>query len=335
MIKFKCSCGSKLEVSDKYAGKVGKCPACDATISVPSGRPPKPSESTEEAGISFRCPCGQAMAIRAEYAGKQCRCSSCDQVLVVPGAVPTAKVVSSMEQPIGPRGSSDSRISEPVQNPTHVAAAATQNTSPRFRRTCLIVAASLLVIALVGVACVLYFGNGRVSNSESESIRSTRNPSQDKEDEAHTYCVQGIAHSEEGLHDLAIQDLTKAIELKPGFAVAYYNRGVIYSEKGLHDLAIQDLTKAIELKPGFAGAYRNRGFNYSKKGLLDLAIKDYTKAIELEPDSAVVYYLRSVVYAMQKDHDASWADLRAAQKLGFKVPAGFVKALLEASRRSE
>ena len=329
---------------------------------VPAGRHDGSREPDSAATISFRCPCGEAITIKVQYAGKQFRCPACDQVLVVPDAVPTAKVVSCMEQPIGPRGSSDSRISEPVQNPTHVAAATIQNTSPRFRRTCLIVAASLLIIALVGVACVLYFGNGRVSNSESESIRN-------KEDEAHTYCVQGIAHSEEGLHDLAIQDFTKAIELKPGFAVAYYNRGVSYTEKGLHDraiqdltkaialepgfadayynrgvsyskkdlhdLAIQDLTKAIALEPGFAGAYHNRGFNYGKKGLLDLAIKDYTKAIELEPDSGVVYYLRSVAYAMQKDHDASWADLRAAQKLGVKVPAGFVKALLEASRRSE
>lgn len=295
---------------------------------VPAGRHDGSREPDSAATISFRCPCGEAITIKVQYAGKQFRCPACDQVLVVPDAVPTAKVVSCMEQPIGPRGSSDSRISEPVQNPTHVAAATIQNTSPRFRRTCLIVAASLLIIALVGVACVLYFGNGRVSNSESESIRN-------KEDEAHTYCVQGIAHSEEGLHDLAIQDFTKAIELKPGFAVAYYNRGVSYTEKGLHDRAIQDLTKAIALEPGFAGAYHNRGFNYGKKGLLDLAIKDYTKAIELEPDSGVVYYLRSVAYAMQKDHDASWADLRAAQKLGVKVPAGFVKALLEASRRSE
>ncbi|MCD6490503.1 MAG: tetratricopeptide repeat protein [Thermodesulfobacterium sp.] len=43
------------------------------------------------------------------------------------------------------------------------------------------------------------------------------------------------------------------------YAVAYYNRGNAYLNKGEYDLAIKDLTKAIELNPNYAAAYNNRG----------------------------------------------------------------------------
>src|SRR5215204_1440714 len=53
-------------------------------------------------------------------------------------------------------------------------------------------------------------------------------------------------------YDEAIREYTKAIELNPQFAEAYYNRGIAYSDKKEYDAAIQDYTKAIELNPRFA-----------------------------------------------------------------------------------
>jgi len=35
MIKFKCSCGNSAEVSDDFAGKQGKCPACGLVLTIP------------------------------------------------------------------------------------------------------------------------------------------------------------------------------------------------------------------------------------------------------------------------------------------------------------
>ena len=59
----------------------------------------------------------------------------------------------------------------------------------------------------------------------------------------------------------AIADFTKAIELDPDDAVAYYNRG--NSKRKLKDYygAIADYTKAIELDPDVADAYYNRGWS--------------------------------------------------------------------------
>ncbi|MCG9132436.1 tetratricopeptide repeat protein [Candidatus Poribacteria bacterium] len=59
------------------------------------------------------------------------------------------------------------------------------------------------------------------------------------------YNNRGIDYSEKGAHDLAIEDFTKAIELKPDYAFAYNNRGAVYRDKGEHDQAIEDCSKAI------------------------------------------------------------------------------------------
>ena len=65
--------------------------------------------------------------------------------------------------------------------------------------------------------------------------------------------------------DRAIEDYTKAIELKPNLAEAYNNLGAAYSDKGEYDRAVADYTKAIELKPNLAETYNNRGNAYNAK----------------------------------------------------------------------
>ena len=50
--------------------------------------------------------------------------------------------------------------------------------------------------------------------------------------------------------DEVIRLYTKAIEIDPGFAVAYLNRGITYRKKGDYDQAILDSSKAIEIDPG-------------------------------------------------------------------------------------
>jgi tetratricopeptide (TPR) repeat protein len=49
--------------------------------------------------------------------------------------------------------------------------------------------------------------------------------------------------------DKAIDDFTKAIELKPGYAEAYYNRGQVWEEKGDYERGLADYSKAIEISP--------------------------------------------------------------------------------------
>jgi tetratricopeptide (TPR) repeat protein len=56
-----------------------------------------------------------------------------------------------------------------------------------------------------------------------------------------------------------VADLTEAIRRKPNFGSAYFARGKTYLTLHQYAYAVQDFTKAIELKPGDATiAYLNR-----------------------------------------------------------------------------
>jgi tetratricopeptide (TPR) repeat protein len=89
----------------------------------------------------------------------------------------------------------------------------------------------------------------------------------------------------DGDYDGAIKDFTKATELKPDFALAYYCRGSIKMElKNDSRGAIEDFTKAIELNPSDYFFYSDRGS--ARLGIEDYsgALEDFNKAIELNQE---------------------------------------------------
>lgn len=135
------------------------------------------------------------------------------------------------------------------------------------------------------------------------------------------------AYSEKGDDDRAISDYTQALRIKPDYAEAYYNRGVAYSHKREYNRAISNYTQAIRIKPDFADAYINRGNDYSRKGDYDWAVSDYTQALRIDPDMAEAYNNRAVAYLAQKDYGRARLDVQKAQKLGYKIEAGFLELL--------
>jgi len=115
-------------------------------------------------------------------------------------------------------------------------------------------------------------------------------------------------------------------------ADSYFNRGVAYYDKGQLDLAISDYSKAIEINPRYAKAYYSRGVSYyADKGQLDRAISDSSKAIEINPRLAEVYHNRSLAYTMKDEHNKAWNDVKKAQALGHQIDPHFLKTLGEAS----
>lgn len=111
-----------------------------------------------------------------------------------------------------------------------------------------------------------------------------------------TYFNRGNAYRNLKKHKKAIQDFTKAIEIKPDYEVAFNNRGLSYFDLDEFNNAVSDFTVVIKLKPDFAFGYFNRGNAYSGLYKYDSAVADYTKMIELKPDFADVYYNRGNKY---------------------------------------
>lgn len=73
----------------------------------------------------------------------------------------------------------------------------------------------------------------------------------------------------------------------------YVDRGVELHRLGRYDMAIQDYTSAIEIKPNFSPAYGGRASALAESGRLQKSMADFDKAIELQPGNAIYWANRA------------------------------------------
>ena len=144
-----------------------------------------------------------------------------------------------------------------------------------------------------------------------------------KSDYEAAYNNRGVAHSQKGDFDAALEDFNIVIELNPAGATAYTNRGVAYTDTGDVAAALGDFNKSIELNPADATAYYNRGGAYAGKGDVAAALGDYSKAIELNPAGADAYGYRGVVWLHLKEWEKAQVDLMTAKNRGGDIIALF------------
>jgi lipoprotein NlpI len=110
---------------------------------------------------------------------------------------------------------------------------------------------------------------------------------------SNAYVIRGLAHKGLGQTKDAIEDLSKAIELKPDARV-YLQRSQWYSETDEHDMAIADIDKALQLNPKLRGAYRQRGREQFKLGEILASIADFDRFAELEPEHEIELWERGL-----------------------------------------
>ena len=82
-----------------------------------------------------------------------------------------------------------------------------------------------------------------------------------------------------------------------------------------------------------AETYSKRASSHYNEGKYDQAIADHSKTIEINPKDSDAYYNRANANFYKKEYEKAWDDVYKAQKLGYKVPPGFLKDLCEASGR--
>ena len=114
----------------------------------------------------------------------------------------------------------------------------------------------------------------------------------------------------------AIADFTKAIQINPNYAEAYFWRGDAKEQLKDYKGAIEDYTKAIEIKPNDADLYAYRGFAKSQLEDYKGAIDDYTKAIEIDPLDESNYSMRALIKENMGDLQGACSDWRKAADLG-------------------
>lgn len=115
----------------------------------------------------------------------------------------------------------------------------------------------------------------------------------------------GNTYKETGRYKEALNDLDEAIKLNPKDAWALACRGDTYKKMGHYEEALNDLDKAIELNPKDAWVLAWRGDTYMAMGRYEEALNDLDKAIELDPTSAWLVSIRGQVYLqMGRDDEA-------------------------------
>jgi len=110
-----------------------------------------------------------------------------------------------------------------------------------------------------------------------------------------------------------------------------YNRGTRNAKTGNLAMAIENFTKAIEIKPNDVMAYNNRGSAYAQQGDYIQAISDFTKAIGINSNDPVAYHNRAVAYFGLKQYDRAWGDVNMVKEIGATVNPEIIRMLKEAT----
>lgn len=142
----------------------------------------------------------------------------------------------------------------------------------------------------------------------------------------------------------AIEDFTKAIDLKPDFEMAYMMRAIARYQKMILDRdeasartvtdnpedfapantrirntikeIVADFDKVIELSPRNPFAHFNKGVVLAETGDNTSALSSFAKAVELKPDFGEAYYNRGYIYMQLGQRQKGADDLSKAGELG-------------------
>lgn len=117
------------------------------------------------------------------------------------------------------------------------------------------------------------------------------------------YTNRGIAYTNLGQWENALNDFNKALSIDPKSAGIYSDRGFVYGMMGQPEDAIADFNKNLAFDPENAKALENRGIAYGNTGQYDKAVTDLIKTLEIEPKSIRAYVSLGLIYMQQKNFD--------------------------------
>jgi tetratricopeptide (TPR) repeat protein len=107
-------------------------------------------------------------------------------------------------------------------------------------------------------------------------------------------------------------NFTKAIELAPKFAAAYFFRAVGYLDQQLLKEAEADFLLALKLEPKSYPTLRNLAVTQNLLGKYSEAIATVSKAIKIKPKESDLYYVRGNIYQAMRKYKESLQDYKLA-----------------------
>ena len=146
----------------------------------------------------------------------------------------------------------------------------------------------------------------------------------------------GVLRHQQGRSLLAIDLISRALELRPDYVDAHSNLGNIYEELGAHDKAAESYERTLALRPHHPQALRNLGIVLRELKRFEEAVDAFKRAIERDPHNVVALYDLAAVYRTMGRIDDALATLRKALAIRAE-PEGFRRLgqLLYGLRRIE
>lgn len=129
-----------------------------------------------------------------------------------------------------------------------------------------------------------------------------------RSDLADGYLFRGRANAALGRLDLAVQDFSKAIELRPQGAEAFVERAATRLDQEDYAGVIADCGEALKRDSRIALAYSLRGRAVRQTGNPERALEDLNRAVDLSPDHSN-YFQRAATYQLLGQHKLALADL--------------------------
>ena len=137
-------------------------------------------------------------------------------------------------------------------------------------------------------------------------------PKKDKESRGVAFNLRSSAYSGLGQQDLALADISEAINLDPKNVDYLNSRAQIYFEQFQYELADADAKKITELEPGNPLGWLCLGRNADARKDYDKAIEHYNYAVKLDNSNAQSYSLRAYTYINQKRWSEATDDVVSA-----------------------
>jgi lipoprotein NlpI len=113
----------------------------------------------------------------------------------------------------------------------------------------------------------------------------------------------------------ADSDLTRAIDLRPGFFLTYSMRGSLRYKAGNFDGAIADFDKEIALKPNHVMGYVNRAVARGEKKEFRAALDDIEQALIIDPTWSQAFIYRGIYYNQLNLKDSACFSFKLAKIL--------------------
>jgi tetratricopeptide (TPR) repeat protein len=132
---------------------------------------------------------------------------------------------------------------------------------------------------------------------------------------AEYYLYVGWASNEAGNITKATAALTKALALDQGLADAYWQRGVLRVRTTRSKDAVEDLQKALQLRPSRFEAHADLALAYNDLGKEDLALAEWQKAIAAKPDVATWRFHYGKLLSLRLQNAAAAEQLEKAIEL--------------------